>query len=55
LYENLSVKRYCSVGLQADTVDASTRPPEGGRYIDSKALFLWRFDVGAEEAAEKVE
>src|SRR5450759_3259086 len=25
---------FCSVGLQADTVDAGTCPPEGGRYID---------------------
>src|SRR5216684_2310084 len=31
---NLRAKRFCSVGLQADTVDSSTCPPEGGRYID---------------------
>jgi hypothetical protein len=23
---------FCSVGLQADTADRSTCPPEGGRY-----------------------
>ena len=28
------MKRFCSVGLQADTVDSSTCPPKGGRYID---------------------
>src|SRR5882762_4089612 len=26
--------RFCSVGLQADIVDASTCPPEGGRHKD---------------------
>jgi hypothetical protein len=29
---NSCVKRFCSVGLQADTVDSRTCPPEGGRY-----------------------
>jgi hypothetical protein len=27
--------RVCSVGLQADTVDSSKCPPEGGRYTHS--------------------
>ena len=30
---NTCVKSFCSVGLQADTVDSSTCPPEGGRYM----------------------
>jgi len=30
---NADLKRFCSVGLQADIVDSSTCPPEGGRYI----------------------
>ena len=30
---NPCAKRFCGVGLQADTVDARTYPPEGGRYI----------------------
>src|SRR5216684_6759869 len=29
---------FCSVGLQADTLDASTCPPEGGRYIDQNQV-----------------
>src|SRR5467141_1246328 len=33
LCENSLRGRFCSVGLQADIVDASTCPPEGGRYI----------------------
>src|SRR5216684_9337637 len=31
---------FCSVGLQADTVDASTCPPEGGRYIDQNQVLM---------------
>src|SRR5713101_3550881 len=33
LCENPCAKRFCSVGLQADTLDSSSCPPEGGRYI----------------------
>src|SRR5713226_5848417 len=33
-WENPCAKRFGSVGLQADTLDSSTCPPEGGRYID---------------------
>jgi hypothetical protein len=33
LCENSLRERFCSVDLQADIVDASTCPPEGGRYI----------------------
>src|SRR5260370_145163 len=29
---------FCSVGLQANTVDSSTCPPEGGRYIDQNQV-----------------
>ena len=32
------MKRFCSVGLQADTVDSSTCPPKGGRYIDQNPV-----------------
>src|SRR6266704_1514674 len=39
LCENPCAKRFCSVGLQADTLDSSTCPPEGGRYI-AKNQFL---------------
>src|SRR5713101_9176573 len=38
LCDNLCAKRFCSVGLQADTVDASTCTPEGGRYIDQNQV-----------------
>src|SRR6267154_1393658 len=52
---------FCSVGLQADTVDSSTCPPEGGRYIDQnqvltqtlKAGISLRYGVAAEQVAEK--
>ena len=27
------MKRFCTVGLQDDTVDSSICPPEGGRYM----------------------
>jgi hypothetical protein len=30
--------RFCSVGLQADTMDSSTCPPEGGRSIDEERV-----------------
>ena len=36
--DNLCAKRFCSVGLQADTVDSSTCPPERGRYIDQNQV-----------------
>ena len=32
LSDNTCVKCFCSVGLQADIVDSSRCPPEGGRY-----------------------
>src|SRR5712691_5227528 len=32
LCDNPSAKRFCSVGLQADTAHSSKCPPEGGRY-----------------------
>src|SRR5258708_38411331 len=38
LCDNLCAKRFCSVGLQADTVDSSTCPPDGGRYIDQNQV-----------------
>src|SRR5712671_6530074 len=38
LCDNLCAKRFCSVGLQGDTVDSSTCPPEGGRYIDQNQV-----------------
>ncbi len=38
LCDNLCAKHFCSVGLQADTVDSSTCPPEGGRYIDQNQV-----------------
>ena len=34
LCENSLRERFCSVDLQADIVDASTYPPEGGHYKD---------------------
>ncbi len=36
LCDNLCAKRFCSVGLQADTVDSSTCPSRtrDGRYMD---------------------
>ena len=39
LCDNPHVKRFCSVGLQADIVDASACPPEGGRYMDQNQVF----------------
>ena len=61
LCENLCAKRICSVGLQADTVDSSTCPPEGGRYIDQNQVLTQtlkpgissRYGVAAEQVAEK--
>src|SRR2546430_8406925 len=34
--DNRCAKRFCSVGLEADMVDSSSCPPEGGRYIEQK-------------------
>jgi len=39
LCDNPYVKRFYSVGLQADIVDASACPPKGGRYIDQNQVF----------------
>ena len=43
-YFRISKPRLCSVGLQADTVDSSTCPPEGARYIDQTLPFNIRGD-----------
>ncbi len=32
LCDNLCAERFCSAGLQAETLDSSPCPPEGGRY-----------------------
>src|SRR5882762_1911515 len=37
--DNRCAKRFCSVGLEADMVDSSSCPPEGGRYIEQKKYF----------------
>ena len=34
------MKRFCSVGLQADTLDSSMCPPEGGRYREQNLVAI---------------
>ena len=55
LWENLCAKRSCSVGLQADTVDSSTCPPEGGRYTDQNQVLTQTLQacLGGEKASHK--
>ncbi len=44
----------CRVGLQADTVDASTCPPEGGRYIhQNQAKRITRGEAEKEKAPKQ--
>src|SRR6266851_8930081 len=52
LCDNLCAKRFCSVGLQADTVDASTCPPEGGRYIDQNQVLTQSLKPDAPRRSE---
>jgi hypothetical protein len=44
--ENSLGGRFCSVGIQADIVDASTCPPEGGRYICQNPILTWTLKPG---------
>src|SRR5882672_11206348 len=37
---NKRIKRFCSVGLQADTLDTSMCPPEGGRYREQNLVAI---------------
>src|SRR5467141_2940495 len=38
LSDNPLAKRFCIVGLQADTAATRTCPPEGGRYQDQNQI-----------------
>ncbi len=53
MFDSLCAKRFCSVGLQADTVDSSTCPPEGGRYIDQKLVLTQTLQPGRFEVFRK--
>jgi len=52
LCDILCAKRFCSVGLQPDTVDASTCPPEGGRYIDQNQVLTQTLKPGHPRRSE---